>query len=48
MSHELEKRFSNKACELMSLSEAFHPRCLDASGAVKARQLAMKFNLDEE
>ena len=48
MSHELEKRFSNKACELMSLSAAFHPRHLDASGVVRARKLAKKFNLDEE
>ena len=48
MLYEFEKRFSNEACELMSLSAAFHPRRLDASGVVRARKLAKKFNLHEE
>lgn len=46
--NELEKRFSSKACEILSLANVFHPRNLNDVGVESARKLAKIYGFDSE
>ena len=48
LQNEVEKRFSSKACEILSLASVFHPKHLTAENATKARKIANFYGINGE
>lgn len=48
MLSELNKRFSQKACEMMSLAAAFHPRNLSQASVPKVEKIAKFYKLNSD
>ena len=48
MHNELERRFSSKACEILSLANVFHPRNFEESNSDQAQQLAKFYGINPD
>ena len=46
--NELEKRFSSQACEILALSNVFHPKNLNDANVENARKLANIYDINSE
>jgi hypothetical protein len=46
--NELEKRFSSRACEILSLANVLHPQHFTAENASKAKKIANFYGIDED
>ena len=48
MHNELERRFSSKACEILSLANVFHPKYFKEENSHQAQKLAKFYGIDPD